>query len=482
MVSGRDRTRRTVLKLFGITAGAGALGTGYVAAGGNTDVNGSQTADNATQIGKKKDTQENKPKGRKAHDTGWPQFQYDAANLGVNPGATGPKSNFGTQWEFSGDFDDSRFGVAVVDQTVYVTSSKAVYALSAESGTERWRYHNPNANRQDYASQSLTPTPAVVDGVLYTAFYEQVQSNCERTSSGLLALNAETGKPLWRFKSDVVEEFGVPVVADEMVFVASSSQIGGKLYVLDAISGEKVWETPATSGGITGLSPPSVAVVDGIVYNPDTRTDCGTRLTTFEAQTGKELWTADLGFVFNAVDNAPAVADNSIYIGTAEINGPHPTFYALSRDDASVRWEYQVPGKYSNGVFSSPVIADGTAYVSFSSWNSVASTGVYAFSTDDGSIKWHTSTDNLLSNVSTLTAPMLADGVLYVNQYVLNAADGTVVASIGSNNRGHFIGAAVAGTTYYTSGRDSLVAYTGDTEQPTNDQVGTNDGTNTQGN
>lgn len=51
----------------------------------------------------------------------WPQFQYDAANTGYNPNATGPTGELTERWSFStlGEVVSSPI---VVDDTVYVGS------------------------------------------------------------------------------------------------------------------------------------------------------------------------------------------------------------------------------------------------------------------------------------------------------------------------------------------------------------------------
>jgi serine/threonine-protein kinase len=126
----------------------------------------------------------------------------------------------------------------VSGETVYIGSSKRVYALDAATGTKRWAY-----DTGDRAGSA----PTVADDVVYTGCYDKK----------VYALDAATGNRRWAFDTGGKVE-GTPKVTGEVVYVGSADH---KVYALDVETGQENWSY-ATGGGI--LSSP--AVTDGVVY------------------------------------------------------------------------------------------------------------------------------------------------------------------------------------------------------------------------
>lgn len=98
-------------------------------------------------------------------------FQYDAANTGYNPNASGPDSEGTIRW---------RYRACTVAESGAIVHRGQVYGggliLDGQTGEKRggnWHGH--------------MSTPAVVDGVLYVSAFD------------LEARDAETGDPLWTF-------------------------------------------------------------------------------------------------------------------------------------------------------------------------------------------------------------------------------------------------------------------------------------------
>jgi outer membrane protein assembly factor BamB len=95
---------------------------------------------------------------------------------------------------------------AIWRKTVYVGSYDGnVYALSAATGDVRWVYHSPS---------SIHGAPAVVNGIVYFANCGTCGEHGSRSAKlgrrGTFALDARTGKLLWRFGDGKYS----PVVAD----------------------------------------------------------------------------------------------------------------------------------------------------------------------------------------------------------------------------------------------------------------------------
>ncbi len=110
--------------------------------------------------------------------------------------------------------------------------------------------------------------PAVVNGVVFTASY--------RDDDFCGALDAATGKLVWRFRPDNGERIDVsPAVVNGIVYTASEGKSEGNkvshVYALDAATGKEVWRFARPSedtdewGGVQFGSP---VVANGMVYVP----------------------------------------------------------------------------------------------------------------------------------------------------------------------------------------------------------------------
>ena len=139
------------------------------------------------------------------------------------------------------------------------------------------------------ASRGAEATPLVADGVLYvTEPWSVVQ-----------ALDAKTGKPIWRYDPQVPREKSFDACCDvvnrgvalwgDSVFVGA---LDGRLIALDAASGKVRWTTetfdPATPRTITGAP----RVVAGKVLIGHGGAEYGVRgyLSAYDAKTGELAW------------------------------------------------------------------------------------------------------------------------------------------------------------------------------------------------
>ncbi|RYF59159.1 MAG: DUF5018 domain-containing protein, partial [Cytophagaceae bacterium] len=77
--------------------------------------------------------------------------------------------------------------------------------------------------------------PTVVDGILYST----------QRSNYLFAFDAVSGATKWEFRAGDYSKLGNPVAGDGVVYVSDAGTGGaGKLYALDAKTGQKKWEQP----------------------------------------------------------------------------------------------------------------------------------------------------------------------------------------------------------------------------------------------
>lgn len=161
---------------------------------------------------------------------------------------------------------------AVADGVVYVGSNDHhLYAIGADDGEVLWTFET---------GDRVSSAPAVAEGAVY------VGSNDHH----LYAVDAATGTERWRFETDIWVWVGA-TVADGRVFFTSdgtrgspaSNGSGGRLFALDAASGERLWATE-----LSGLSAP--VVTDDMVI-----ASSYTDIAAFDVATGEQRWTTASG-------------------------------------------------------------------------------------------------------------------------------------------------------------------------------------------
>lgn len=137
--------------------------------------------------------------------------------------------------------------------------------------------------------RGLEATPLVIDGVLYTT----------GTWSVVFAVDARTGKQLWRYDPQVDRAWGINACCDVVNRGAAAwngkiyvGTIDGRLVAIDAKSGEKVWETLTIDRSrpysITGA--PRIANGKVIIGNGGAEYGVRGYVTAYDAETGDQLW------------------------------------------------------------------------------------------------------------------------------------------------------------------------------------------------
>ena len=129
-----------------------------------------------------------------------------------------------------------------------------------------------------------------------------------------------------------------PAVADGTVYVGSRD---GKLYALDAATGDKRWEYK--TGSWVESSP---AIVNGVVYIGSN----DHRLYALSADSGEKLWDFKAKY---PVMSSPAVANGIVYFGAEDYY-----IYALDAEQGTKLWDFKTDG-YAT---SSPAVANGIVY------------------------------------------------------------------------------------------------------------------------
>ena len=145
---------------------------------------------------------------------------------------------------------------AVRDGVVYVSGEHGyVTAFDAATGRELWQFQtryaaSPSPEQGKLASglSSIPQStenlsgPVVVDGIVYVG----------SSFRSVIALNAATGKQLWRYQTRGEMHSFPPTLIGGVVYVGSSN---GKVYALDAKTGEAYWASP-TGGSVWDIQSP----------------------------------------------------------------------------------------------------------------------------------------------------------------------------------------------------------------------------------
>jgi outer membrane protein assembly factor BamB len=283
------------------------------------------------------------------------------------------------------DDDDEAFGggIAYADGRLFVTTGFAqIFALDAESGKELWRKK---------ASGPMRAPPAVKSDRVFAITID----------NQLFAYSAKTGEKLWSHAgfSEVAGLLGgaSPAVSDGAVIAPYSS---GEVYALRVENGRVLWSDNLTSSrrldALSSLADiRGMPVVDrGLVY----AISHSGRMVAIDLRTGSRAWDRGLAGV-----EMPWVAGEYIFVMTTANE-----LVCLTRRGGRVRWVSSLPryedsdNKENPIKWSGPVLA-GDRLVLVSSHGEAWSISPY--------------TGKPLGRVElgsdVLIAPVIADGTLY---------------------------------------------------------------------
>ena len=217
------------------------------------------------------------------------------------------------------------------------------------------------------------------------------------------ALDAATGDEIWPpFETD--DAIVSSVAARNGTLYATSTD--GRLYAIDAVTGvpkgrfetqSSIWASPVVVGDVV-----YVAAMDGKLYAVDAD-DISKEVTDFSFKT-------DAGLLMD-----PTLADKD----TLLVGGIDHKLYALDPKTGKQRWSQPFEG--GNWFWAKPLVKGDTAYVADLDGN------VYAVNLKDGIPRWN---KPFQAGDSVRAAPLLASGTLVVvdrsgNAYGLKPEDGS---------------------------------------------------------
>jgi outer membrane protein assembly factor BamB len=212
---------------------------------------------------------------------------------------------------------------AVVGTTSYVAAGTALHRIDA-GGRIAWT--------TDIGATQATPT---VDGARVFVGTDRGQ---------LVALDTQTGKPLWRFTASNTIRCAPAVGAGLLIVEACDNNV----YGLEVATGKLVWKTTRADGSL-GYAAPRLVGDGAAVYV------CGENtLYRLDPTSGREVWKATLGGRSLAT---PQVADGRIYTA-----GDGAGLCAVAEENGAVLWRF--PGDLKGDWFGPPLLVGDTIYVS----------------------------------------------------------------------------------------------------------------------
>ncbi len=276
---------------------------------------------------------------------------------------------------------------AVAGDLVYIGGYNGkIYAFNSSSLEVQWVYP------REGNLQPIVGGPVATLGKIYFG------SSFGSSDGKLYALDADTGNKEWEFETgDKI--WSTPVIDDGTVYISSFDK---KLYALDANSGEKKWETAEVGGAIAATPVVYNNTVyfgsfDRYLYAVDA-TD-GSLKWKSEVEAGKWFWAKPI--IYNNTVYAPSL-DGKVYILDAESG--HELIDAID---------------LGSPVSSSPVLVDGSIIIASGEGR------VYSLDTASNQVK------PLADVREKVDAPLwTSNGVVYVHTqehetlYALNAQTG----------------------------------------------------------
>jgi outer membrane protein assembly factor BamB len=253
----------------------------------------------------------------------------------------------------------------------------------------------------------------------------------------------------WTVRANALVEFP-PVIAYGRLYFAN---IRGGFFAVDAETGKLVWRRKL--GYLSAASP---AVGNGVVYQPlmnrpgRKRGPSSGLLVAMDAETGKDIWRFKTG----AVESSPLLLDGTLYFGTFDNR-----LYAVDAKTKRVRWSY----KTGDDVKGGPAYSHGTVFTG--SYDGK----VYALDARNGKLRWSSASQSgLFGGGNFYATPAVAYGRVFIGNtdgkvYAFGARSGDLLWAKTSGNY-VYSAAAVADRTVYVGSYDgrlyALDAATGD--------------------
>ncbi|HEU4393871.1 MAG TPA: PQQ-binding-like beta-propeller repeat protein [Solirubrobacterales bacterium] len=326
------------------------------------------------------------PPPKQAKTVNWPIFGYDRARTRYLP-VKGVKPPFDKLWRFT-DRPLLEFPPIYVGGKLYfVNNSGYAYALDADTGKPLWKRRVGRLNAS---------SPAYYRHRLYIV---------NLVPGHVLKLDAKTGKTIWK-RSLPSRAESSPIVVGRSVYFGCED---GNLYALSTVNGNVRWAT-----GLGGPVKSAPAYHGGKLFVGD----YGGYMNAVDAGTGKLVWqSGSLGPGFGASGafySTPAVAYGRVYSGNND-----GRVYSFETGSGELAWSYSTGGY----VYSGPTVANTrhsppTVFIGSFDGN------VYALDARDGGLRWSRSAGGQV--IGSLSA---VGDIVYVAEFTNKTTSGFMMRS-----------------------------------------------------
>jgi outer membrane protein assembly factor BamB len=234
--------------------------------------------------------------------------------------------------------------------TAYQAEARAltVLALDADTGRILWRngVSVPRVEQTHPLGSPATATPAC-DGQRVYVFFG---------SYGLLAFNL-TGNKLWELKSGPFQdEYGAgssPILFDGKVILNQDHDVDSFLLAVEASTGKPLWKTPRPDA-VRSYSTPVVWTQNG---RPEILVAGALELAAYDPADGKKIWWAN--GLARIVIPTPVPLEDTVYMASWAPGGDSGSRITLDSWPAALaKWDANHDGKLSRGEIKDPQVLD----------------------------------------------------------------------------------------------------------------------------
>ena len=228
------------------------------------------------------------------------------------------------------------------------THELTVLALDEKSGQTLWQKGIvvPQVERTHQLGSPATATPAC-DGERVYVFFG---------SYGLLAFDLD-GNKLWEFKAGPFQdEYGAgssPILFDGKVILNQDHDVDSFLMAIDATTGKPLWRTPRPDA-VRSYSTPAVWSQNG---RPELLVAGALELAGYDPENGKKLWWVN--GLARIVIPTPVPLGNMVYMATWAPGGDSSMRITLdSWESALAKWDQNHDGKLSRAEIKDAQVLD----------------------------------------------------------------------------------------------------------------------------
>ena len=271
------------------------------------------------------------------------------------------------------------------------------------------------------ANQFVRSSPAVANGKIFIGSHGGM--SIEDSHGKLYCLDAETGQKIWEYYNPWDYIFSSPAVAYGRVYFGSHDHF---LYCIQESDGTKLWKFE-TEWWVYG----SPTVLNEKVYFGAFKD-----IYCLDAITGELIWEYKTG---GKIWSSPAIFNNRVYIGSHD-----EKLYCLNAVTGEVVWNKSIGTKYS-----SPAVVDGRVYIGTNSAK------IYCLDAETGDVIWNS------DMASTDSSPAVAYGKVYIGGYThiycFDAYNGGLIWRYDTFGKNIFSSPAVADNKVYIGQNDDYL-------------------------